>query len=177
MVNSFSKTKETKVWLGLRNYTDVEESVKIKIFTHFADLMICCSKVIEKELNTKFHYRKTVTLYNLYDVEDIRKKAWEKEPDLPWGDVDEQGRRIRYLVSMGRDDDMKGFWHMLKVFARIHEKIPECRLILLGAGSFAYYKELAKDLNIQEEIHFAGMQKEPYKYLKKRGSISSHLFK
>lgn len=167
MVNSFSKTKGTKVWLGLRNYTDVEETVKIKIFTFFADLIICCSKVIEKELNNKFHYKKTATLYNLYNVEDIKKKAEEKEPDLPWKNGDEHERRFRYLVSMGRDDDMKGFWHMLKVFALVHEKIPEARLILLGAGNFAHYKRLAEDLKVQEAVYFAGMQREPYKYLKK----------
>lgn len=167
MVNSFSKTKGTEVWLGLRNYTDVEETVKIKIFTLFADLIICCSKMIEKELNYKFHYKKTATLYNLYDVEDIKKKAEEKEPDLPWTNGDEHEKRFRYLVSMGRDDDMKGFWHMLKVFALVHEKIPEARLILLGAGNFMHYKRLAEDLKVQEAVYFAGMQKEPYKYLKK----------
>lgn len=167
IVNSFSKTKETKVWLGLRNYTDIEEVAKIRVFTRFADLIICCSKVIEKELNTKFHYQKTATLYNLYDVEAIQRKADEKDPDLPWKDEGENGKRLRYLISMGRDDDMKGFWHMLKVFALVHKKIPESRLILLGAGTFDHYKKLAKDLNIQEAVHFAGMQKEPYQYLKK----------
>ena len=29
MVNAFSKTGREKVWLGLRNYTDVEETLKI----------------------------------------------------------------------------------------------------------------------------------------------------
>lgn len=167
MVNAFSKTKETKVWLGLRNYTDVEEKVKIKLFTRLADLIICCSKTIENELKIKFKFNKTSTLYNLYDVESIRKEAESKEPDLPWAEVDKEGRKIRCLVSMGRDDDMKGFWHMLKVFSLIHERIPETRLILLGAGTFEKYRKLAKELKIEEAVFFAGMQKEPYKYLKK----------
>lgn len=167
MVNSFSKTKGTKVWLGLRNYTDIEETIKIRIFTWFADLIICCSRVIEKELRTKFHYKKTAILYNLYDVEDIRRKADEEEPDLPWQDVDEEGRELKYLLSMGRDDDMKGFWHMLKVFAKVYEKVPEARLILLGAGNFQYYRQLTEDLGVQKAVYFAGMQKKPYKYLKK----------
>lgn len=167
MVNAFSKTKETKVWLGLRNYTDVEEKVKIKLFTRLADLIICCSKTIENELKIKFKFNKTSTLYNLYDVESIRKEAESKEPDLPWAEADKEGRKIRCLVSMGRDDDMKGFWHMLKVFSLIHERIPETRLILLGAGTFEKYRKLAKELKIEEAVFFAGMQKEPYKYLKK----------
>ncbi len=167
MVNAFSKTGHEKVWLGLRNYTDVEETVKVRLFTKLADLIICCSKTIEKELDIKFGFNRTTTLYNLYDVYTIRREAQEKEPELPWGDYDEQGRKIRCMVSMGRDDDMKGFWHMLKVFAIVHKQVPESRLILMGAGTFAYYKKLAEDLDIRDAVYFAGMQRGPYKYLKK----------
>lgn len=167
MVNAFSKTGKEKVWLGLRNYTDVEETVKIRLFVKLADLIICCSKEIEKELKNKFRFNKTAVLYNLYDVDAIRKEAEEKEPFLPWGETDAEGRRIRCLVSMGRDDDMKGFWHMVKVFFLVHERIPESRLILMGAGSFANYRKMAEELKITDAIYFAGMQKEPYKYLKK----------
>ena len=167
MVNAFSKTGKEKVWLGLRNYTDVEERLKIKLFTRRADLMVCCSQTIEKVLEEQFHFYKTATLYNLYDVKAIQEKAKQQEPELPWGEMDEEGRKIRCMVSMGRDDDMKGFWHMLKVFSLIHEKMPQVRLILMGAGSFDYYRKLAEDLNITDAIYFAGMQREPYQYLKK----------
>lgn len=167
MVNVFSRTGKEKVWLGLRNYTDVEEGMKIRIFTRLADLIICCSKTIEKELETKFGFCKTATLYNLYDVNAIRKQAMEKEPVLPWGEYDSQDRKIRCIVSMGRDDDMKGFWHMIKVFYLVHEKMPEVRLILMGAGSFAHYRKLAEDMGIAGAVFFAGMQREPYQYLKK----------
>ncbi len=164
MVNAFSKTKSTKVWLGLRNYTDIEEKVKIRLFVRLADLIICCSKSIEEELQKKFHYDKTTTLYNLYDVEAICREAEEKEPRLPWKDDG------IYLVSMGRDADQKGFWHMLKVFSKVREKIAGVRLIILGAGSFDTYRKLARELGIAEDVFFAGMQKEPYQYLKK-GSV------
>ena len=167
MVYAFSKTGKEKVWLGLRNYTDVEERLKIKLFTRRADLMVCCSQTIEKVLEEQFHFHKTATLYNLYDVKAIQEKAKQQEPELPWGEMDEEGRKIRCMVSMGRDDDMKGFWHMLKVFSLVHEKMPQVRLILMGAGSFDYYRKLAENLNITDAIYFAGMQREPYQYLKK----------
>lgn len=167
MINAFSKTGKEKVWLGLRNFTDVEDETKMKLFAKLADLIICCSRDIEKEVKAKFGCSNTTVLYNLYDVKSIQKKAQSKEPELPWGEVDESGNQLRVLVSMGRDDDMKGFWHMIKAFSLIHEKIPESRLVLLGAGTFNNYKKLAKDLGISDAIHFAGMQKEPYKYLKK----------
>lgn len=167
LANALSRTGREKVWLGLRNYTDVEEHMKIRLFTRLSDRMICCSKTIEQKLHDRFHFDRTSTLYNLYDVEAIRREADAKEPKLPWGRTAENGRPIRCLVSMGRDDDMKGFWHMLKAFSLIHMDVPEARLILLGAGSFALYQKLAEDLGILDVVYFAGMQKEPYQYLKK----------
>lgn len=162
LVNAFSKTKETKVWLGLRNYTDVEETGKIRVFIRKADKIICCARRIERELRQKFGFEETTTIYNLYDVDAIRREAAEKEPELPSGTED-----ATWLVSMGRDDDMKGFWHMLKVFACVQEQIPETRLMILGAGNYNQYRQLAKDLKINHKVFFAGMQKEPYKYVKK----------
>ena len=167
LVNALSKTGKERVWLGLRNYTDVEEKLKMKLFVRLADLIICCSRQIEKDVNVKYRFNNTSTLYNLYDVRAIREEAAQKEPALPWGERDEEGRRLRFLISMGRDDDMKGFWHMIKAFRRIHDALPETRLILLGAGSFENYKKLAEELEISNVILFAGMQKEPYQYLKK----------
>lgn len=167
MVNAFSRTGREKVWLGLRNYTDVEETNKIRLFTRLADLIVCCSRDIEKELKIKFKFNKTAVLYNLYDVENIRREAGSKEPELPFQEPDEAGKRLRYLVSMGRDDDMKGFWHMIKVFYLVCGEIPESRLILMGAGAFDKYRKLADELGIGGKVFFAGMQREPYKYLKK----------
>lgn len=167
MVNAFSKTGKSRVWLGLRNYTDIEEKIKIKLFVKLADFIICCSAQIENELSVKFKFNKTATLYNLYNVEEIKREAAAYEPELPFGETDEEGRRLRFLVSMGRDDDMKGFWHMIKVFSLVHKEIPEARLLILGAGTFDHYKKLAKDLKIADAIYFAGMQKKPYQYLKK----------
>lgn len=164
LVNAFSKTSSAKVWLGLRNYTDVEEKIKIRLFLQKADLMICCSKRIEEELHTVYGFHKTTTIYNLYDIDTIRREACEKEPELPWSD---EGH---YLLSMGRDADQKGFWHMLKVFAKVREVITDVRLIILGAGSFDTYRRLALELGIGEAVYFAGMQTAPYRYLRK-GSI------
>lgn len=167
LVNAFSKTKNTKVWLGLRNYTDVEEKHKLRLFVRRADLIICCSKEIEKEINHRFKFHQTATLYNPYDVEIIRKEAESGEPELPFGETDAAGKKLRYLASMGRDDDMKGFWHMLKAFSLIQKEVPEARLLILGAGTFETYQKLAEDLGISTAVYFAGMRKDPYRYLKK----------
>lgn len=165
MVNAFSKTKGSKVWLGIRSYMDVEENTKMKLFTRLGDLLVCCSKEIEKEIKVKFGFNGTDVLYNPYDVDTIKKEAHSECPKLPWQDTDEAGRQIKVLVSMGRDDEVKGFWHLIKSFSLVQKTHPESRLLILGDGSFEKDKELAKKLGIADKICFAGMQREPYKYL------------
>ncbi len=162
LVNALSKTKETKVWLGLRSYGDLEETSKMKLFVKKADLIICCSKVIEEQLRTNFHTDQTTTLYNPYDIVQMKETSLNHEPDFPW-----DCSQVRCLISMGREDDVKGFWHMLKVFHEVHQKLQDTRLAILGAGDFREYRKLAEELGISEQVYFAGMQKEPYCYLRK----------
>ena len=173
MVNAFSKTGKEKVWLGLRNYTDVEEETKMRLLVKKADLIICCSRDIEKSVKIKYKFNNTAVLYNLYDVDTIRKEAAASDPPLPFveelkeaGSLQQEPGQLRYLVSMGRDDPMKGFWHMIKAFKLVHDQIPEARLILMGAGTFQKYKTLAEQLKITDEIYFAGMRRDPYALLK-----------
>ena len=173
MVNAFSKTGKEKVWLGLRNYTDVEEETKMRLLVKKADLIVCCSRDIEKSVKIKYKFNNTAVLYNLYDVDTIRKEAAASDPPLPFAEeLKEAGRlqqepgQLRYLVSMGRDDPMKGFWHLIKAFKLVHDQIPEARLILMGAGTFQKYKTLAEQLKITDAIYFAGMRRDPYALLK-----------
>jgi len=80
----------------------------------------------------------------------------------PW----DEGEWI-HLMTMGREDDIKGFWHTLKVFYLVQGAVPKARLTILGEGSFHEYRKLAADLGITDKVHFAGMQRNPYQYLKK----------
>ena len=173
MVNAFSGTGKEKVWLGLRNYTDVEEETKMRLLVKKADLIVCCSRDIEKSVKIKYKFNNTAVLYNLYDVDTIQKEAAASDPQLPFaeelkeaGSLQQEPGQLRYLVSMGRDDPMKGFWHMIKAFKLVHDQIPEARLILMGAGTFQKYKTLAEQLKITDEIYFAGMRRDPYALLK-----------
>lgn len=173
MVNVFSRTGKEKVWLGLRNYTDVEEETKMRLLVKNADLIVCCSKDIEKSVKIKYKFNNTAVLYNLYDADTIRKEAAASDPPLPFteemkeaGSLQQGAGQLRYLVSMGRDDPMKGFWHLIKAFKLVHDQIPEARLILMGAGTFQKYKTLAEQLKITDVIYFAGMRRDPYAFLK-----------
>lgn len=167
LVNALSKAPKCKTWLGLRGFADLDNHYRNKFFSKCADLVICCSKEIEKIMKEKYHCERTATLHNPYNVEIIWEQAEKEEPKLPWPEVDEHGKPLRYLVGMGREDWIKGFWHLLKVFALVQKEIPEARLIIPGDGTFEKYKKLSRDLRIDDYVFFPGMQRNPYKYVKK----------
>ena len=159
MVNVFSG-KSAKIWVGIRSYMDMGNPKKIRLFCQRADKVLCCSKRIQTEILEQYHCEKAVALYNPLDVEQVRILAQEAgEPKLPWQD------REHIVVSMGREDDVKGFWHLMKAFSLVKKKITDAKLMIIGDGSFEEYIKLAKDLGIEKDVYFTGVKKNPFPYL------------
>ena len=163
MVNALSKTSLTSVFLGLRGYQDVADDPKMKLYVRKADRIICCSKEIEAIVQEKYGYLQTATLYNPYDAEGITELSKEKVTDLPWKMEDED--RPRILIGVGRDDPIKGFWHLIKAFYLVQKEIPQMRLIIMGDGSFEQAKSLVSELQLEQKVYLPGVRKNPYKYL------------
>lgn len=183
IVNALTADRTHSTWCGLRNYTDLAAENQIRLFAKKADLIVCCSKDIETALGRRFplpavdddlgagiddgSYRaRTCVLYNLFDIEAMQEAAANEEPDFLLPEKDAGGRTIKYIMTMGRDDDQKMFWHMLKVFKLIQTRVPESRLVIMGDGTFESFKRMADNLAISEYVIFAGRQKNPYRYLK-----------
>ncbi|MCL2051082.1 MAG: glycosyltransferase [Lachnospiraceae bacterium] len=162
IANALSKTKGTKSFLSLRSYMDIGEKSKIRLFIRTADQIICCSQGIADELKKRYSFNDAVVIYNPYDVAKMKRLAQSSEPEFPWHD-----ENIIHIMSMGRDDDIKGYWHTIKIFYLVQEVFPLARLTILGDGQFSAYRKLAADLGISDKVYFAGMQKNPYQYLKK----------
>ena len=150
-------------WLGLRSYMDMGNPRQIRLFCKCADRVICCSETICREVQEKYRCKKAVTLQNPFNIKEVKELSEQEEAQLPW----EEGR---ILISMGREDVVKGFWHLLKSFALVHEKLPDTKLMIIGKGEFTSYRQLAKELGIEEAVYFTGLKKNPYPYLK-RGSL------
>lgn len=71
-----------------------------------------------------------------------------------------------FAVSMGREDDVKGFWHQLKAMAAVieeEEKAGEKHtgLIIIGDGAYTGYRKLAADLGIGRDVYFTGLLRKP----------------
>ena len=158
-VNVLSRGKE-KVLTGLRCQTDMERSDQIKLFCSRSDQVLSCSKEIVRQLLKDYNYDKSTYIYNPLDTDDICEKGSEPVEDFPF-----KGEGLKVISTMGRNDYIKGIWHLVKAFSLVHEKCPNARLVIAGAGKWSAYKELANELNIENEVAFTGMKKNPFPYV------------
>lgn len=152
--------KAAKLWLGIRSYMDMGNPGQIRLFCRHADKLICCSEMIRDEVEKRYGCKKAVTLSNPFDKKEVEALAQAEETQLPWEDG-------RILVSMGREDTVKGFWHLIKAFFLVHEKLVDTKLLIIGEGEFSAYRELAEGLGIGDVVYFTGLKRNPYPYLKK----------
>ncbi len=170
IVNCLSSSPSEKTWTSIRCFFDVSDATKIRLYKKRADLIVCCAHDIETQIRDRYHADKTATLYNPYDCDEIVADSGQGDPDIDLPETDRLGRHIRYIMAMGRDDDHKMYWHMLKAFKLIQVVIPETRLVILGAGEFESYKRMIRGLGLDDEVIFTGPQSNPFKYLK-RGEV------
>ena len=150
-----------EVWCGVRSYMDMGNPGLLRLFCRRSDRVISCSRLIRRELEERFSCRKVCTLYNPFDLAAIQeqsREAGEKER-LPFAGCG------RVIVSMGRQDDVKGFWHLIKSFSILHRKYEDARLLIVGEGDFREYWELAEALGISDAVSFPGVKKNPFPYL------------
>lgn len=95
------------------------------------------------------------TLWNPCDTEEVREQSRKgNKEELTFFEEEKP-----VFVSMGREDEVKGFWHLLKAFRRVSESLPDAKLAVIGEGSFEKYKALARELQIEERIWFTGLKK------------------
>jgi len=84
--------------------------------------------------------------------------------DHPWMTGD---RQIPVFLGVGRFTDQKGFDDLIRAFAEVRRQRP-VRLVILGRGPLqAEHEVLAAELNVAEEIDFAGFQPNPLAYMSK----------
>lgn len=150
-----------KVWCALHSFLDLDKGGFLKSVVKHADRIICCSQGIAWELTQRYHSDKIMVLHNPYDRKKILQEAQEKDESIPeWKDE-------KVVINIGRCDDVKGYWHLVKSFSLVHKKLPKTKLVFLGSGDFSEYEKLAEDCGIKDAVHFAGMRTNPFPWLAK----------
>lgn len=75
------------------------------------------------------------------------------------------GQTVR-ILHVGRFDVPKNHGGLLRVFQKLHQRFPQCRLQLVGDGDLRPEMErLAQELGISRWVEFAGMQSDVHPYL------------
>lgn len=163
LVNALSN-RYGETWIGIRGYGALEDKWGMRLTCRRADRVICCAKEMTDDVKRLFDPKQAECLYNPCDVEKLRKLALEsvEEVHQPFFATHEN-----IIASMSREDDVKGFWHLIKAFALIKKEIPDAGLMIIGEGVFTEYKKLAAALGVGDSVLFTGVQKNPFCYLKR----------
>jgi glycosyltransferase involved in cell wall biosynthesis len=97
-------------------------------------------------------------VYNPVDISGVR--ALAAEAGTPGPDVD-----VPTVINVGRLVEQKDHHTLLRAFARVRNR-HAARLVLLGQGPLQQeLHRLARELNIDDAVVFAGWQDNPYRWL------------
>ena len=170
IANVLSKGRE-RVWAGIRGYGVLQEKSKMRLICRKADRVVSCTKVMEEDINRIFGTKSSAVLYNPCNVSEIAKLKEEgfQECGAETAAAIRQflNRPGKLIVSMGREDDLKGFWHLMKSVYLLKKEIPDCRLAIIGEGAYTEYRKLAEELGMAEDVLFTGVMKNPFPLLKR----------
>lgn len=148
-----------QIWCGLRSWADLEKKRELKLVADKSDRLVICSQVLAQVVEETCGVTKTQVLNNPYNMAELYENAQEPDDTIP----DWEGCRV--IVTLGREDDVKCYWHMLKAFAVLHRQLPQARLAIVGFGEFTGYKKLAEELGIGPYVCFPGRKKNPFPWL------------
>lgn len=163
IANVLSKCQET-VWTGIRGYGVLQEKSKMQLICKRADRVVSCTRVMEQDINEIFMPKASAALYNPCNIKEIQTLSKENIEGQFAAFFERPGKLI---VSMGREDDLKCFWHLIKSFSMVKKELPDVRLMIIGEGEYTEYRKLAAELGIEQDILFTGVQKNPFALLAK----------
>lgn len=154
-----------EIWCGLRSFADLEKERELAVIAKKSSRLICCSRALAKEAEERCSFLGADVLHNPYRIGELAGQAEVQDQEL---EVLKDSRKETggpLLVSMGRKDYPKGYWHLLKAFSLLVKKMPGARLAIVGSGDFSEYEALAQRLGIREQVIFTGLKKNPFPWL------------
>ena len=159
LVNVLAKAQD-QIWVGIRGYLDVNSRIH-PILCRRADKIVCCAKMIQQHVQREYPRKDVVTVYNSFDFNNMKELAVEPLQDEEKAFY--EGHKV--IISVGREDDVKGFWHLIRSFSEVLKTNPDARLAIVGEGTFQEDKAFAKYLGIEDKVLFTGVRKNPFAYV------------
>lgn len=161
ILNSLSKGNELNM-CSIRNM----DSILLNNFLLFnmtkyackkADYIISISNKVKDDLQSRFKIDKN-KIQTIYNPSIITKFGDNKIKFEIFDD---------FIVTMGRLNNQKGQWHLIRAFSEVHKKIPTLKLLILGDGELKpYLEKLIVDFSLSESVKLCGFVDNPYDYVR-----------
>ena len=152
---------------GRRNLSSTQRAVDgwLKSYYRYADSIVgVANGVSEGLLAMGLPPDKVHTIYNPTVSDDIFSLARETPPH-PWLRPGQKSGRV--ILGAGRFTEQKDFVNLIRAFRKVLDRVPDCRLVLIGDGPDRKKLEsLVRDLGLAERVALPGYAKNPYSYMK-----------
>ncbi|WP_156573216.1 glycosyltransferase [Bacillus luti] len=170
IVNILSR-QEDRVIISVRNKLSffVKSRLKknrLKFLYNKADNVVSLSEMVKLDLIEEFGIKEDIisTIYNSCDTERILELSNENINDY-YSDLFDD---YEVIVTVGRLENQKAQWHLIRAFKKIKEVRPNAKLLIFGKGSLEEYLiKLVDELQLNEDVIFAGYVKNTFKYVKR----------
>ena len=123
--------------------------------------IIVQTKEIGEEMRIKFKLpdKKITSIVNGYDYKSILEQS-KIEPE---NKLNISNKKL--VVAVGRLNEQKGQWHLIRAFQEVVKREPDALLIIFGTGpQKAYYEELIEKSGLQNHIILGGFCRNPFWY-------------
>ena len=136
----------------------------VRLFYNMADVVVAVSEGVRQDLiaNFRINSQKIITIPNGCDIKKIEAMCSEK--------LTEQEKEIlaieNVIITIGRLEYQKGQWYLIRALSELKRKGLDFKLCILGVGGEErYYRELVKQLGLEDDIYFCGFYNNPFKLL------------
>lgn len=161
IANSMTKNARKKI-VACHSFEEINNVRYMKLIGKRSDVLMCCSKAMASKVEKQYGFSHIQAVWNPCDLERIISLSMERTDDFSF--FEREGRKL--LVTMGREDDVKGYWHLMKIFAKVARECENTDLAVIGDGTFNEYKKMAEEMGISDRVIFTGNKRNPFPYLK-----------
>lgn len=135
--------------------------LQLRFCCFFSERVITLSKGVEEDLinNYSIPHQKIKTIYNPCNINLLLEKS--ADALLNQFTVDSHT-----VTTMGRMSYQKGQWLLIRAFRIVVKRIPDAKLIILGAGYLEEnLKKMVKRYHLENNILFTGFIESPHKII------------
>lgn len=142
-----------------RRYSNITKKL-LKFIFKKSDAVVSVSNSIAEKLNNQ--YKNKYNIVNIPNPIDFNHAQTAMNADIP-----KHLCGKKYILNIGRLDEQKGQWHLIKAFSILCKEIDDLYLVIIGTGpEYTTLINLCEKLEVRNKVFFEGFQENPFIYMK-----------